>query len=472
MPSNPQKWSHLAVLCRLTKSRTQKQDVRGDKEAHVSKGRSKLDVHSPRGGWRCIVGRFKSKRVLRKPSSGPNKDVTLHSSKEDLEHLRIQAQTYRDANKARWDLELELHGVDWRIDYFNDKVSGLDRRIGDLCLDSSLDSKQKVEDLRKALHMIQGSRNRLEERRQGLRNDLSIVPVQCRTEPQTLEILEGILTENAILLPRESPGTLKEVESDARQAVQRIEQILGSTDIQSQEGCHRIRRSPGSDNLRNKARSSQSCTSQSPDPSPLALSPKEAAEMEFRTRRLYLGQWEIDFEERQERFDEERYELQRGRAEGSRKTTLSELDRKHILETQKLARALDNAEQEFYAAKEAAMAAGVDFGSEAESGFASRPDDGYDSSFEAENELSVDRHRINQWLACLPEPESQVDGGVLALSDSQEANNESAGDDGVELESVDLCDTRSAKVEGPWRRRIDKWRSMQEEMRQKQQLSA
>ena len=199
---------------------------------------------------------------------------------------------------------------------------------------------------------------------------------------------------------------------------------------------------------------------------PLILSSKEQAEWNYKTTKLFLGRWQKDFDYREDKFDKEHFALVQARATGSRETAISELDRQHILDTQQLAQALTNAEAEFYAAKKAAVAVGVDFGSEAESGFASRPDDGYSLSFEVDGESFTDCDRITKWLESLSEYCSDDEATPAAVNECMAGNDRAdhevieSEEDQFELESVDLCETRSAIAEGPWRRRIDKWNSM------------
>jgi hypothetical protein len=223
-----------------------------------------------------------------------------------------------------------------------------------------------------------------------------------------------------------------------------------------QEAVQGLKRSAGSQNLQLMAANSLSAGTAAQGHVAPHRDPKVEAERDYKLYKLFLGQAENDFETRQYVFDQERDQLLLKRQTGQTDESMSQLDKRHILETQKLAQNFAKAEEEFYAAKEAAVAAGVVFGSDAGSGFASGLDDGYSLSTEIDGETFVDRRRINRWLAGLRLADTK-DNNAAFLDNELTDRNSANGSDNFELESVKMCDTRSAIAEGPWRRRIDKW---------------
>jgi hypothetical protein len=76
---------------------------------------------------------------------------------------------------------------------------------------------------------------------------------------------------------------------------------------------------------------------------------------------------------------------------------------------------------------------------------------------EIDGEMFVDRQRIDRWLAGLQLFETN-DDQMASLDDDPNDRDSVKDSNDFDLESVEICDTRSAIAEGPWRRRIDKWK--------------
>lgn len=85
-----------------------------------------------------------------------------------------------------------------------------------------------------------------------------------------------------------------------------------------------------------------------------------------------------------------------------------------------------------------------------------RPDDGYSLRLEIDGEMFVDRERVAKWLAEVRHFVAEDDNAAYFNDDPNDGNSLNE-DDGFESGPVEMCDTRSAIAEGPWRRRIDKW---------------
>ena len=201
---------------------------------------------------------------------------------------------------------------------------------------------------------------------------------------------------------------------------------------------------------------------------PFTEDPKLDALNDYKYYRLVLAQTEGDFENRHAAFEQERDELAIQLQAGELDDSMSQLDKRQILETRRLTKQLTKAEERYRAAKEAAIAAGVIFGSEAESGFVSRADDGYLLSAEIAEEVQVDRAQVEDWLAGLPILAARCGADTPNNSDSDQSDcveQIQRCETVSELDSVQMCETRSAVGDGPYKRKIDQWRLKMEEVR-------
>ena len=139
-----------------------------------------------------------------------------------------------------------------------------------------------------------------------------------------------------------------------------------------------------------------------------------------------------------------------------------EVDMDQLNYTQRVTRGVIDAEAEYEEAKAAALAGGIEL-SDVESGFLDQPDDGYRVSSEDEEATSIDRRGIQIWVERLPGAESELWNTWLASQAALRCSEMLAG--GVEVDNwdakpIEICDSASMVAEGPWRRRIDKWRAM------------
>jgi sugar phosphate isomerase/epimerase len=116
-------------------------------------------------------------------------------------------------------------------------------------------------------------------------------------------------------------------------------------------------------------------------------------------------------------------------------------------------RDLIEAEQSFAEVREALATAGIQVpGSDVESGFVDHQDDGYRLSREQEKIQMCDTAAIRRWLERL-------------TGDSTWADRSDVDIDKWDCSSVGFCDSMSMKAVGRWRRKIDEWQKLAEDVR-------
>lgn len=128
-------------------------------------------------------------------------------------------------------------------------------------------------------------------------------------------------------------------------------------------------------------------------------------------------------------------------------------------ETQRFTRELIRAEAQLEEAKQAALDAGIQpLGSDLESGFLDRDDDGYLESEEREMCEAIDHERIQRWIedaSDLEQPTGQAARLLTTLDLSELARTSE-----WQSKEVEVWESASMVAEGPNRRRIDKWREI------------
>ena len=329
--------------------------------------------------------------------------------------------------------------------------------------DASANSED-IEIMRESARIVRATQDPLKQRRQDLRQKFEDITEEIDTVATELyDLLHHAFVQRRVIPPQSNDLVAARVEGapEKRPAARMNDEASmqhTKTDgpNSDQEAAPGLKRSAGSQNLRLEAANSLGAgTAAQGDVIP-RRDPKFEAERDYKLYKLFLGQAENDFETRQDVFDQERDQLLLKRQIGQTDESISQLDKRHILATQKLAQIFAKAEEEFCAAKEAAVAAGVVFGSDAESGFVSGPDDGYSLSMEIGGEMFVDRQRIDRWLTGLQLFKTN-DDQTAALEDDPTDRDSAKESNDFDLESVEICDTRSAIAEGPWRRRIENW---------------
>ena len=186
---------------------------------------------------------------------------------------------------------------------------------------------------------------------------------------------------------------------------------------------------------------------------------------QYRCARLQLHYSEWGLDERLEVFDREAEQRREDIQAGRPVPPQIEVDMRQFEYTQRRTRDIIKAEAEFEEAKAAAFTAGVKL-SQATTGNPDRPDDGYRLSPD-EQMAAMNPMPIQSWVEALSEPDIMLMEDSLALEDSlsqTETERSSAPTAGVEMDhwdakSIDLCDSWSLVADGPWRRRIDTWRT-------------
>lgn len=128
-------------------------------------------------------------------------------------------------------------------------------------------------------------------------------------------------------------------------------------------------------------------------------------------------------------------------------------------ETQRFTRELIRAEAQIEEAKQAALDAGIQpLGSDLESGFLDRDDDGYLESEEREMCEAIDHERIQRWIEGTPDTEQPTGQAhhLLTRLDLSAFESQSRW----QAKEVEVWESASMVAEGPNRRRIDKWREI------------
>ena len=228
-----------------------------------------------------------------------------------------------------------------------------------------------------------------------------------------------------------------------------------------------------------------------------SLNRRATLEKVYETReRLHTLQ--LQFDSRQETYDEDFRQYRQMVAEGACTLAESEFDRIELLNGQYLTRELINAEYQYQDAKNGAGALGV-MGNDIdqESQFVSDYDDGYRESQEASISAGVNREFIEAWTDEVAEFSDDKGiyageklfagrGNAVQESDAEEKSDAKRESDSVEqsiagegsnagevsdfdeadeweTKTVEICDSISLVDTGKNRRRIDTWRRFCEE---------
>ncbi|CAK3956099.1 Hypothetical predicted protein [Lecanosticta acicola] len=178
-----------------------------------------------------------------------------------------------------------------------------------------------------------------------------------------------------------------------------------------------------------------------------------------------VEQAEYDLDHRHETFARLQEERKRKAEFGDPVQSLPEFELFQVTETQRLTRALIDAEAQYQDAKQAAIDAGIQPpGSEIESGFVSDIDDGYRESEEREISETVDKARVYRWRV---DTNASVDHRPrehpydLASTELEfRAANISFHPRDWRPREVEMWESASMLAQGPARRRIDKWRDV------------
>ena len=188
---------------------------------------------------------------------------------------------------------------------------------------------------------------------------------------------------------------------------------------------------------------------------------KETLRYNYRSARMRLHAMEMALDTRSERFDREADERKRKVEVGELVEPQFDFDMHQLGLTQHYTREVIDAEAECEEAKAAALAGGVEL-SDVESGFADRPEDGYRLSSEEELKNLVDSPAIKCWVETLPDPliSSLRSCFAQGVSPHDFETAEGVEVDDWDAKSIEIYDSASLVAEGPWRRRIDKWREI------------
>jgi hypothetical protein len=334
-----------------------------------------------------------------------SQNIGLHSNQSGFQKrdsLKLPSHIVSmisDAVLADREAQHKLSRLTTKYQSLNDAVGQLDRRafgfdvrVHELELEDSVSKPGSIETMRESARIVRATQKRLKDKLLELEAELDEV-IHGREEHRTqmYTLLNGILVKKHIIpdQPENAAEGSSNVQSTTNPIAAKREirngrngQCIGGTQCANEERKKVLQRSAGQQNLRLLAASSRTNAEAAQHENEFDRDPKLEAERDYKYYKLLVGQAEADFDDRQDVFDQERDQLMWRRATGEADESMSQLDRRHILETQKLAQRFAKAEDNYFAAKEAAVAAGVILGSDAESGFASRDDDGYSLSME------------------------------------------------------------------------------------------
>ncbi|KAK5166882.1 uncharacterized protein LTR77_007611 [Saxophila tyrrhenica] len=194
---------------------------------------------------------------------------------------------------------------------------------------------------------------------------------------------------------------------------------------------------------------------------PLRVPPAPLLPEEQEVKRLkdrYIDQM-IKLHAMATRFERQEYDFDRLRdgrdaqiAAGEEVESSTELDLNCLQDGRRNTRELAEAEEEFAAAKAAAVAAKVQLpDAEIESGFVDDVDDGYRASHDELLKLLAKPALVELWLETIPD-------GEIAEDPEQAAAGVDVDVDEWDAASIDISESGSMVAEGHWRRKIDSWR--------------
>lgn len=416
---------------------------------------------------KSLFGRLSRNRKPRSNQHGLRKGASLKLPQGVVSTLSDAVLEEREAQDKLSKLTTKCKSLHDAICQLDRRAVGFDVRAEELRLQDPVANSGQVETMRESARIVRAGQNRIRDKLRELEEKLDDVRYNADAERAKLYAVldRWLVHERIISAQTEIAGdhsTQPQPQSNGaaahdKQTRESNEQHITTSQRANEQPRKVLQRSAGQQNLRLMAANSPQAADTPAKRSEYVRDPKLEAERDYKYYRILVGQAEADFDDRQDRFDQERDQLMLKIAAGEARESMSQLDRRQFLETQKLTQRFARAEENYYAAKDAAVAAGVILGSDVESGFAPRPDDGYSLSMEVDGHAFVDRGRIERWLAMLPESNATM----IHDEDSDAIGcRESGEDDLCELESVEMWETRSAIAEGPWRRRIDKWNSI------------
>ena len=418
--------------------------------------------------------KIKSFIVRLSPKPGRRSNRSCPQSKGSVKLPSHAVSIISDAVLSEREAQEKISGLHTKCQSLTDAIDQLDRRAfrfdvrgHELELQDSVPNPGQIETMRESARIVRAAQKRLRDRLNDLEDELDQVNHAMEERRRdAYALLDGVLVK-AHIIP-DKPENATERSSDVQPTTNPVtpaaepytwsnEQRIVGTQCFDESRRKVLQRSVGQQNLRLLAASSPTNVEPAQHKSKFVHDPKLEAERDYKYYKLLVGQAEADFDDRQDVFDQERDQLMWKRATGESGESISQLEKQHILETRRLAQRFTKAEDNYSAAKEAAVAAGVILGSDVESGFVSRDDNGYSLSMEIDGDAFVDRGRIERWLATLSLCGADIE---LYGDNMDEIKSTKSGEDGVDLESVEMWETRSGVAEQPWKRRIAKWNSI------------
>ena len=378
--------------------------------------------------------------------------------------LKDALTTLRKADTMEGRITAQVESLDGKIWQLNRSIVELDCRTTSKQSEGLVPNQDGVSQTRREIEAMRQLRAELEERQEQLDHDLAKVYKGKTTEQADIRAaLDKLLVINNLLAPqpqaqdiaRPSGRALTSERSGSHmQSVDKHDGQNNSVTENNQPPTrHFLQRSAGSQDLQKIIAASAAFRPASKSFAIPPPDPQEEALRTYKIRKLFLGQAEVDFEGRQEKFDQQRDEFLRTHQGSSNCESMMRLDHEQLIETRELTRALAEAELEYYTAKDAAVAKGVHLGPDIESGFVDDPEDDYTLSQETETQIFADSARVKKWLNGVLDTERMDKEG----SELEDINWPDL--DTWDAHSVDICDSISMRAEWPWRRRIEKWRA-------------
>ena len=368
-------------------------------------------------------------------------------------------------------IKARMESLGTRINELDRQIFDMDYHVEEINIAGKPPDQERILRMRKDIQVMGEVREGLEESREQTQKYLSnVYDGQRIQQAEFIAALDELCVTSNMLPPRrdirvaqrpESPissSTLPELLE--QKTAKQLAMILPPESAGDQRQSERsLRCQVGIDDLR------QAATDPSGTPENLGkptLDPGQDLKRNYLMQKLFLGQAEEDFESRGDRFDQEYEELRHALVTGEASESVFAFDMRQLREAQRLTRALADAELEFCAAKEAAVAGGVEVpGSDVESGFIDM-DDRYRMSFERDMAASVDQAWIQRWMVGLPDTPKVPSTGIAPLMPVSGPIDELAEEIEIDdwgAKSIDICESLGMRAEGPSRRRIDRWKA-------------
>lgn len=412
-----------------------------------------LDKLSPKAqdGARVQERRIRSRFVRRdrpRKDQQPTIDPGITLSPDVLLELTAGLLNARTTGSKESQCAAKVYVVERELEHCQDHISDLKRRLHHVHCGNIKAPDDEADALKHELNDAKMKSKRLAKLKEQSIEELESVRRQQRNDQTTvIALIEGTLVRFGGLQYNESPpfslrdfDAILQADQSRDDSVDEVRSRVSRTDYRTTTAVTRT-----SD--KSQAASEQTVLRQD-------ATDDEKAQLldDFNTLKGWLSMAEQDLEYRHERLDRERREYHEARATGKDVPDLLDFDLDQVLETQRLTQKVAEAEQDLAEAKAKALAAGVDLGSDVESGFVFDDDDGDRVSIEDNDAALADPSVVCRWIDKLP----------VDRPDPQDEPAQDPEVDDWDARSVEIHDSWSMRAEGAEKRRIERWRDLLE----------